>query len=187
LVIWNGTGEHDSGGDWDHTGHGTEEAYAKYEGTNGLDATGFTNNKKIYFQNTLEVNVDEYDLLSMYINLKEWPSGANATLIFEDGHSVLLSNYLETLNLNTWQRVLIPLEDFGLIAPINLKKLTITSSASIGFYLDNVEFVVGTTLRTVIDVGRPDMDADLINKPSMKATRTDYRPQMSAYPPPLNL
>jgi len=188
LIVWNGTGILDSGGDWNHTGHGFEAEYAKYEGTNGLDATGFTSNKNINFQNALDVNVDEYDLLSMYINLKEWPTAANATLNFEDGNSVLLSTYLESLNLNTWQRVLIPIEDFGLTAPIDLKRLTITSSASIGFYLDNVEFVIGATIRVgVIDVGKPEMEADLTNRPSMKAGAVDFRPSMSAFPPPGNL
>jgi len=187
LVIWNGTGEHDTGGDWLHTGHGTEEAYAKYEGTNGLDATSFTNNKKIYFQNPLEVNVDDYDLLSMYINLKEWPSGANASLYFEDGSSVLFSNYLQSFNLNIWQRVFIPIEDLGLTAPVDLERLTIESSASIGFYLDNVEFVVGGTVRTVMDVGIPEMAANPTNTPSMKSTEIDYRPSMRAFTPPVNL
>jgi hypothetical protein len=50
LIIWNGTGILDSGGDWEHTSHGTEVAYAKYEGTKGLDATGFTSNKKKHFK-----------------------------------------------------------------------------------------------------------------------------------------
>jgi len=95
LVIWNGTGEHDSGGDWAHTGHGVEAAYAKYEGTNGLDATGFTNNKKIRFQDTHDNNVDDYDLLSMYINLKQWT--ADTQLYFEDGNSLLLSAYVYPL------------------------------------------------------------------------------------------
>jgi hypothetical protein len=185
LIVWNGTGEHDSGGDWDHTGHGTEADYAKYEGTNGLDATSFTNGKKIYFQDTHDNNVDDYDLLSMYINLREWD--ANAGIYFEDGNTVLLSNYLETLNLDTWQRVLIPLEDFGLTAPIDLKKLTIESSGNIGFYLDNVEFVVGATIRGVIDVGKPDMEADLAEAPSMRAAPIDVRPQMVAFSPPQNL
>ena len=185
LIIWNGTGEHDSGGDWTHTGHGFEAEYAKYEGTNGLDAASFTNNKKIHFQNTLEVNVDEYDILSMYINLKEWD--ADTILYFEEGTQVRLSDYLESFNLNTWQRVLIPLEAFGLTAPINLNKLTMESTGSNGFYLDNVEFVVGATLRAVIDVGRPEMEADLANVPSMKAGGIQDRPTMRAYTPPQNL
>jgi len=185
LVIWNGTGEHDSGGDWNHTGHGTEEAYAKYEGTNGLDATSFTNNKKIRFQNPLEVNVDDYDILSMYINLKEWD--ADTLLYFEDGNSVNLSLYLETVNLEQWQRVLIPLEAFGLTEPINLEKLTMESTGNNGFYLDNVEFVVGATLRDVIDVGIPEMEADLTNTPSMKAAGINVRPTMRAFAPPINL
>lgn len=185
LIIWNGTGEFDSGGDWDHSGHGSEEDYAKYEGTNGLDATNFSNNKKIRFQDTNENNVDDYDLLSMYINLKEWD--ADTILYFEDGITVKLSDYLETTNLNQWQRVLIPLEAFGLTAPINLIRLTMESTGNNGFYLDNVEFVVGATIQGVVDVGRPEMEAELQNRPSMAAGEVDFRPSMSAFPPPGNL
>jgi hypothetical protein len=185
LVIWNGTGEYDSGGDWNHTGHGTEADYAKYEGTNGLDATSFTSGKKIYFQDTNDNNVDSYDLLSMYVNLKAW--NADVRIYFEDGSFVNMSDYLTTENLNQWQRVLIPLEDFGLTAPIDLKKLTLESTGTNGFYLDNVEFSVGATIRGVIDVGRPDMEADLANAPGMRAAPIDVRPKMVAFSPPQNL
>jgi len=188
LIIWNGTGEFDSGGDWTHSGHGFEAAYAKYEGTNGLDATNFTSGQKINFQNTLEVNVDDYDLLSMYINLKQWQTGTNVSLSFEDGISVFLSNYLKSYNLDEWQRVLIPIEDFGLTVPIDLNKLTMQSSSSNGFYLDNVEFVIGATVReSVVDVGRPEMEADLQNVPTMKAIKPNYTPTMRAFTPPANL
>jgi hypothetical protein len=184
LIIWNGTGIFDSGGDWNHTGHGTEAAYAKYEGSNGLDATGFTNNKKIYFQDTNENNVDDYDLLSMYINLKQYPANGNFYAYFEDGTQVNLRNYLETQNLNTWQRILVPLEDFGLSAPINLKRLTIESDATMGFYLDNVEFVIGATIRQVVAIERPDMTAQDTGSPSMTAENLDLRPKFA---PPQNI
>jgi len=62
------------------------------------------------------------------------------------------------------------------------------STGSNGFYLDNVEFVIGATIREgVVDVGKPEMEADLTNTPSMKAGAVDFRPQMSAFPPPGNL
>jgi hypothetical protein len=183
LVIWNGTGILDTRGDWEHLNHGTEAAYAKYEGTNGLDATGFTANKKITFQETHETNVDDYDLLSMYINLKEW--GADTRINFEDGSTVLLSTYLQSTDLNTWQRVLIPLEDFNLTAPINVQRLTFTSTGANGFYLDNVEFVVGTSTRTVvIDANKPTMEAELTERPGMRASLVDVRPKFA---PPTNI
>jgi len=187
LIIWNGTGPDDKGGDWVHFGYGTEAAYAKYEGTNGLDATGFSNNRKITFSNLIEENVDDYDLLSMYINLKEWQANKDIEIYFEDGRKLSLSTYFDNFNLNKWQRVLIPLEDFGLSAPINLRRLILKSKGNHGFYLDNVEFVVGATLRAVIDVGTPEMEADTTITPGMKAKRVDFRPKLSAYPPPSNL
>ncbi len=181
LVIWNGTGVFDSGGDWNHTGHGFEADYADAgNGTNGLDAVGFTNNKKIYFQDTHDNNVDDYDLLSMNINVKEW--GTDVILNFIGGNSINLSNYFDETQLNTWQRVLIPIEDFSLTAPIDVKNLTYTSQGSNGFYLDDVEFVVGATLRDIVDVGKPDMEAEVGERPDTKSTDIADRPITQAQP-----
>ena len=180
LIVWNGTGILDSGGDWAHTGHGDEESYAKYEGTNGLDATGFTNNKKIYFQDTSENNLDDYDLLSMYINLKTYPANGNFYAYFEDGNRVNLRDYIATQNLNTWQRVLVPLEDFGLTAPINLRRLIIESGSTMGMYMDNVEFVIGATIRQTVPIERPDMSAQDTGSPSMTAENLDLRPKFTS-------
>ena len=182
LIIWNGTGVLDYGGDWQHGAWGSEESYAKYEGTNGLDATGFTFGKKITFTDTSSVNVDEYDLLSMWINLKEWETNKDVEIYFEDGHSVNLSAYLESYDLNEWQRVLIPLSAFGLTAPIDLKKLTYSSKGNMGFYLDNIEFVIGATIYQVIPIERSSLDVLSSGAPTMRAQ--DLRPKFG---PPKNI
>lgn len=175
LVIWNGTGAQDSGGDWSHLGHGTESAEARYSGSNGLDATSFTSSKKIYFQDINDNNVDDYNTLRMYINLREWPENANALVYFEEGNSVNLSEYLKTYNLDRWQEVVIALDDFGLTAPINLNKLTIESRSSIGLYLDDVEFVVGVQITTHIPIDAPSMSAE------------NYVPVLRAFGPPSDI
>jgi hypothetical protein len=187
MALWNGTGFEDAGGDWNHSGHGVERMYAKYEGTNGLDATGFTQNKKIMFAESHEVNVDQYDLLSMYINLKEWQSGKDVIVYFEDGNSVNLSAYADTTKLNEWQRVLIPFTDLGLTAPIEISKLTLESGGNMGFYLDNVMVTVGAVTTKVIAIEKPRMSAEAQDTPITRATGVDYRPGMSAFPPPGNL
>ena len=181
LILWNGTGALDSGGDWTHTSHGTEAAYADAgNGTNGLDATGFTNNKNIHFQDALENNVDEYDLLSMNINLKAWDN--EVLLTFEDGNSVPLSDYFNKTQFNAWQHVLIPLEAFGLTAPIDLKRLTYTSLGDNGFYLDDIEFVVGAAFRSVVDIGTPDIAVELGEIPATKSVDIDATPRTQAQP-----
>ena len=79
-----------------------------------LDATSFTSGKKIYFQDTNDNNVDSYDLLSMYVNLKAW--NADVRIYFEDGSFVNMSDYLTTENLNQWQRVLIHVYSIQLVS-----------------------------------------------------------------------
>jgi hypothetical protein len=184
LVIWNGTGTFDFGGDWQHGGFGSEESYAKYDGTNGLDATNFVFGQKITFTDTSSVNVDEYDLLSMWINLKEWETNKDVELYFDKGNKVNLSTYLESYGLDEWQRVLIPLEAFGLTEPIELKKLTYNSTGAMGFYLDDVEFAIGATVYRVIPIERPEMDALDTGRPRMGAEEINLVPKFG---PPQNI
>ena len=188
LILWNGTGLLDGGGDFIRTGHGDEESYAKYEGTNGLDATDFKNNKTIMFRDPDEANIDNYDLLSMWINVKEWQSGKHVEVYFNIGNKVNLDAYINTNLKNEWQRVLIPYSDLGLITPpINIFDLTLKSTGDIGFYLDNVELVVGTAVYKVVAIEKPSMTAEAQDTPITRASTVDYRPGMSAFPPPGNL
>ena len=187
MALWNGTGFEDAGGDWNHSGHGLERMYAKYEGTNGLDATGFTQNKKIMFSESHGVNVDPYDLLSMYINLKEWQANKDIQVYFNIGNRVNLSAYADITKTNEWQRILIPFSDFGLVKPIELNKLTLESGGNMGFYLDNVYVTVGAVTTKVVAIERPRMSAESQDTPITLAQGIDFRPGMSAFPPPGNL
>jgi hypothetical protein len=187
VTLWNGTGFEDSGGDWNHNGHGVERMYAKYEGTNGLDATNFNAIQTIKFTSSVDVNVDQYDLLSMYMNLKEWQVNKDISVYFDIGNAVNLSAYIDKTKLNEWQRVLIPFEDFGFVAPINLNKLTLNPNGNMGFYLDNVMVTVGAVTTKVIAIEKPRMSAESQDTPITRARGIDYRPGMSAFPPPGNL
>jgi hypothetical protein len=161
--------------------------YAKYEGTNGLDATGFTQNKVIRFTESSSINVDQFDLLSMYINLKEWEAAKDIQVFFDVGTRVNLSAYLDITKFNEWQRVLIPFNDLGLTAPRDVKTLTLGSGGNMGFYLDNVEVTVGAVTTKVVAIEKPRMSAEAQDTPITRATGVDYRPGMSAFPPPGNL
>jgi hypothetical protein len=187
MFLWNGTGYEDAGGDWDHSGHGIEKMYAKYEGTNGLDATGFTQNKNIKFISSAVVNVDQFDILSMFINLKQWQVNKDVQVFFDVGNKVNLSAYLDTTKLNEWQRVLIPFVDLGLVKPIDLNRLTLDSGGNIGFYLDNVMVTVGAVTTKVVAIEKPRMSAEAQDTPITRAQNVNYRPGMSAFPAPSNL
>jgi hypothetical protein len=70
---------------------------------------------------------------------------------------------------------------------MNLKKLTLESGGNMGFYLDNVMVTVGAVTTKVIAIEKPRMSAEAQDTPITRATGVDYRPGMSAFPPPGNL
>lgn len=173
LVVWNGTGMSDTDGDWAHSGYGTESAVAKYSGTYGLDATSFTKDLKIYFEDVAPNHIIYQNTLSMYLNIKEWQSNKDIRIYFNMGGQVDLSDYLKTYNINVWQNILIPLEDFNISLPVNLKKLTFESKGAMGLYLDNINLVIGYEIVERVPVNKPKLDADYIND--------NYRPVIRAY------
>ncbi len=167
LVIWNGTGVDDIGGDWSHGGQGTEETYAKYSGTNGLDASSLSKNDIIQFTEASSVDIGGYDLLAMWVNVKNWETDKLIEVQFSGngswmGNSVNLNAYINTGILDTWQRALIPFADLGLSATgsIEVNKLRLRASGNTGIYLDNVEVVVGTVAYTAVPICTPDIDVD---------------------------
>lgn len=187
LVIWNGTGFDDVGGDWAHVGYGLERTYAKYSGTYGLDATDFSYGKKIMFNNPHNYNFDQFDLLSFYINVKTWQHGRDVAIYFNAGVSVNLSAYIDLSKIDIWQRVLISFADLGLVRPIEVKRLTFESKGNIGFYLDDVLVTVGAITTKVIAIDKPKLTAEPQDTPLTRAQGVDYRPGMSAFPPPGNV
>ena len=164
LTIWNGTGPLDTGGDWGRGGEGFEAAYAKHDGTNGLDVSNFTKNKTIEFTRGPDIDIGEYDLLAMWVNVKNWTVGEHVEVQFHGqgwlGNSVNLDAYINKSIVDIWQRALIPFVDLGLTtSSIYVNKLRLKSTGNIGIYLDDVEVVVGTVSYVAIPICDPDMDA----------------------------
>jgi hypothetical protein len=187
LVIWNGTGVDDIGGDWNRGGAGSEEVYAKYEGTYGLDASSLSKNGLIEFTRGPTVDIGGYDLLAMWVNVVSWEAGKHIEAQFSGsggwmGNLVNLDAYINSNILNTWQRALIPFADLGLAdtGSIDVNKLRLRATGNTGIYLDNVEVVVGTVAYTAVPICEPGMDAHELGK---KHTRgKEIKPSMRIIP-----
>lgn len=124
LVVWNGTGGGDAGGDWAASGDGSETAGAMRTGTNGWDTGVRSNNDFTSFTTTAFDIQASYDSLSFWMNpqLKE----ANTSLrirLHEAGGAkgvvAIVDNYVSNFDIGVWQKVTIPIADFGL-APAQL-------------------------------------------------------------------
>lgn len=163
IHIWNGTGELDIGGDWDHQHSGIESPIAKHNGTNGLEATGLVPGDKITFHKAAPpVDTVDFDLLVMWLNIRSWESGKNMKIQFHNvGNELNLDSYANLDIINEWQKVYIPLEDFNIPTGPGASKyvstLRFTSQGNIGIYLDDIYFGVGTIYKTILPVCEPCM------------------------------
>lgn len=139
FTLWNGTGVLDHGGDWNHSGYGSEEAYAMYAGTNGLDTGNLNKNHRFKFINPDGyVDINEYNMLSMWVDVKSWQSGKNMQVQFQGpggwlGDLVNLNAYIDIHTINSWQHALIPLGDFNLCYVV--KKLSHDNGSSGELYI----------------------------------------------------
>jgi len=173
-ILWNGTGEDDTGGDWVHSGYGFESSASKHTGTNGLDATGMTSTDIITFKSYGgAVDANFYDALVMWVNVKEWQAGKDIVVELhnrEYGNNLYvdLSRYLTTDYIDNWQKVSIPLTHFGNTGPFKVDRLRLLSEGSMGMWLDDIYFSMGAMIG--IPVCDPEMDADVFGSKTVTAT-----------------
>jgi len=147
TVIWNGTGGGDTGGDWTHINQGTEESYAKYSGTNGLDSGVCSLGQSSGFDYGENIDIEGvYDQISFWMQPKAYPTGSNLQILWRTsagttkGNVLDISNYVSNFDLDIWQKVTIPITDFNLdgnqVAKVLFKY---ASKGGQQFYFDDIE------------------------------------------------
>jgi hypothetical protein len=128
VIVWNGTGAGDTGGDWTRTGKGAENAAAAKSGTNGLNTQLTTVGDVSRFDNGSMIDVDgTYNSLVFWMKPKAVPEGSEVRIFWDDssndqvGDAVKLSDYVDNFDIDVWQHVVIPIADFNLTG--NAQKL----------------------------------------------------------------
>ncbi len=189
--IWNGTGILDVEADWLRSGVGEESTASKYRGTNGLDVSYDKDNESIYFyrNNALDMDSNDYDFLSFWINVKSWNSKKDVVISlystnYSYGVDVNLSSYIDIASLGPWTKVMIPLSNFKLTPqtdkegwPTYINKLRFKMEGDISFWLDNVALTMGSLVTVpicnpdpdVYNIGEMGMTAELITPAPMKS------------------
>jgi len=189
--IWNGTGILDVEADWLRSGAGEESTASKYRGTNGLDVSYDKDNESIYFyrNNALDMDSNDYDFLSFWINIKSWNSKKDVVIRlystnYSYGVDVNLSSYIDIASLGPWTKVMIPLSNFKLTPqtdkegwPTYINKLRFKMEGDISFWLDNVALTMGSLVTVpicnpdpdVYNIGEMGMTAELITPAPMKS------------------
>jgi hypothetical protein len=164
LPIWDGTGVLDVGSDWVREGFGNEAVAAKYEGTNGLRVQNAASDDFVRFH-TIGYGaeeIDEYDFLAFWINIRKWTKGSDATVDLylssnQTSTPLSLSNYIRFNKVKEWQRVMIPLPRFELpqSSTVNglrtfVDTLEFSSIDGIDFWFDNARLTAGGTVTIAV-------------------------------------
>jgi len=119
LIVWNGTGAGDTGGDWTAGGDGSETAGSMHSGTNGWD-TGERSNGDASTFSTSDFDIQaSYESLSFWMNPQVKDAGTTLRLRWyhdsgTEGTVVIVDNYVTDFDIDVWQKVTIPIEDFAL-------------------------------------------------------------------------
>lgn len=152
VVMWNGTGAGDAGADWTvstvGTSTGVESAASMKTGTNGWDTTVTTQNDMTVFDNGSMIDVDTlYSTIEFWMQPKAYPVGSKLRLRWVDGSNaqvggqVLVTNYTANMDLDVWQRVSIPIADFGLTGNIQKLQLRYRAAGGQHFWFDDFDLI----------------------------------------------
>jgi hypothetical protein len=151
VVLWNGTGVDDTGGDWSRTGVGSEAAASKKSGTNGLDTGVTAEDDESIFDNGSMVDIaGTYSELRFWMQVKVYPVGSKLRVRFVDssdavvGNQVLVDDYVDNMDVGEWKEVAIPIADFGMTG--NAQKLQVRYRKASGqhFWFDDFRLITSS-------------------------------------------
>ena len=146
LVVWNGTGIADVGGDWTHEASGTEDPVADAgNGTNGMNSEVRSQGNETRFDSGANFDLaGTYDQLTFMMQPKAYPVGSRLEVLWKTaggnnpGQALNVEDYVVNMDLDVWQQVTIPIADFNL--GNDIAKLSFRYAAQGGqhFYFDDI-------------------------------------------------
>ena len=146
VVLWNGTGAGDTGGDWSASGDGSETAGSAHSGTNGWDTGVAALNDKVRFDNGSLVDIAAgYAELRFWIQPKAIPPESRLRVGWLNdtndlvGVRLRVDQYVTDLEVDEWQQIAIPIEDFGLDATVQQLELICRATAGQHYWYDDIE------------------------------------------------
>lgn len=148
VVVWNGTGAADTGGDWTHEAQGTETAESMRSGTNGMDSGVRSAGQDTRFDSGTNQDIAGlYDTLQFWMQPKAYPVDSDFKVKFKTsggsnpGNTLSIEGYVTNMDLDVWQQVSIPIADFDLGADVAQLEFTYGSKGGQHFWLDDVELI----------------------------------------------
>ena len=134
------------------TGTWTFDSTAQSQaGTKSVDATATVNNDEAQFEDGTPISNASYTALTGYIYITGWPTSGTKEVTIRNrlagvdaGDELNLSDYIDTTNLNAWQKFTIPIADFNMpaqnIDQLIVKTIDIGGGAPPDYYLDTIQW-----------------------------------------------
>jgi len=151
VVLWNGGGAGDTGTDWTASGTGSETAGAMHAGTNGWDTGVAAINDSTVFDNGSMIDIaGTYDQVDLWMNPQAFPVGSRLQLGWLDssdvriGNNVRLDQYAVNMDLGVWQKISVPMTDFGLTGNAQKLRIRYANQAGQHCYFDDIEVVASS-------------------------------------------
>ena len=148
VVLWNGTGAGDTGGDWTAGDEGSETAGSMRSGTNGWDTGAATKDGYTSFDNGSELDIDgTYQTLQFWMNPQAYPNKSELQIEWRNaadgkiGSTLNIEDYVTDFDIGVWQQVSIPISDFGLTANVQKLRIVYGKEAGQQFYYDDMELL----------------------------------------------
>lgn len=147
VVMWNGTGAGDTGGDWTPSFQGSETAGSMHSGTNGWDTGATTVGQLTKFDGGADQDIaGTYDELSFWMQPKVFDTGSKLLCRWKTngggnggGAELDVSDYVTNFDLDVYQKVTIPISDFGLTADVDKLQFKFGAKGGQHFWFDDIE------------------------------------------------
>lgn len=140
VVIWNGEATYWTPGD-----QGSEESYAAHSGTNGWDSSPTSLGQDTKFDHGDNMDITQYGTLSFWMQPKAYPEGAALQVLWKTaggltkGNVLSVEDYVTNMDLDVWQKVTIPIEDFALPVDVDKVMFKYASHGGQQFWFDDIE------------------------------------------------
>ena len=143
VDVWDGDGTY-----WTATGTGSSSSSASHSGTNGWDTGATSDGDGTTWNNGSMIDVSgSYSELSFWIQPKAFPSGSRPRIVWLDGSNVQVGNSLRiddygtNMDLDVWQKITIPISDFGLTGNVQKLRMRYLNTDGQQYYIDDIELV----------------------------------------------
>lgn len=158
VDVWDGEGSY-----WTPGGTGSQTAPSAHAGSNGWDTGATTAGNATTLDNGSEVDVDgTYNELRFWIQPKAFPVGSRPRIVWLDdanspvGNALRIDDYTENMDLDVWQQIAIPIDDFALTEDVQKLRFRYLNASGQRYWLDDIVLVPTANGPFNFEVAAPD-------------------------------